>query len=181
MNIFDKIMGKIKRSEAQKYAKQQKRQAQMQSAAASQKEEGQKMPENRRRERKSFEKHQQTETKLSDEMLETIRKNAEQRFAMRKEEAREEKMFGESRESSVQRQIDGDGLIGEWEERYGKKKKKPERAKGPKEESVRRKKRKRKTVIGSLSVRWIRSAKSAARRSVRILVLPRRSLPAAAR
>ena len=41
-------MGKIKRSEAQKYAKQQKRQAQMQSAAASQKEEGQKMPENRR-------------------------------------------------------------------------------------------------------------------------------------
>ncbi|MFQ8840690.1 MAG: hypothetical protein ACLR8P_06965 [Clostridium fessum] len=26
MNIFDKIMGKIKRSEAQKYAKQQKRQ-----------------------------------------------------------------------------------------------------------------------------------------------------------
>ena len=66
-------MGKIKRSEAQKYAKQQKRQAQMQSAAASQKEEGQKMPENRRRERKSFEKHQQTETKLSDEMLETIR------------------------------------------------------------------------------------------------------------
>ena len=42
--------------------------------------------------------------------------------------------------SSVQRQIDGDGLIGEWEERYGKKKKKPERAKGPKEESVRRKK-----------------------------------------
>ena len=73
-------------------------------------------------------------------MLETIRKNAEQRFAMRKEEAREEKMSGESRESSVQRQIDGDGLIGEWEERYGKKKKKPERAKGPKEESVRRKK-----------------------------------------
>ena len=140
MNIFDKIMGKIKRSEAQKYVKQQKRQAQMQSAAASQKEEGQKMPENRRRERKSFEKHQQTETKLSDEMLETIRKNAEQRFAMRKEEAREEKMSGESRESSVQRQIDGDGLIGEWEERYGKKKKKPERAKGPKEESVRQKK-----------------------------------------
>ena len=140
MNIFDKIMGKIKRSEAQKYAKQQKRQAQMQSAAASQKEEGQKMPENRRRERKSFEKHQQTETKLSDEMLGTIRKNAEQRFAMRKEEAREEKMSGESRESSVQRQIDGDGLIGEWEERYGKKKKKPERAKGPKEESVRQKK-----------------------------------------
>ena len=38
LNIFDKIMGKIKRSEAQKYAKQQKRQAQMQSAAASQKE-----------------------------------------------------------------------------------------------------------------------------------------------
>ena len=70
LNIFDKIMGKIKRSEAQKYAKQQKRQAQMQSAAASQKEEGQKMPENRRRERKTFEKHQQTETKLSDEMLE---------------------------------------------------------------------------------------------------------------
>lgn len=124
MNIFDKIMGKIKRSEAQKYAKQQKRQAQMQSAAASQKEEGQKMPENRRRERTSFEKHQQTETKLSDEMLETIRKNAEQRFAMRKEEAREEKMSGESRESSVQRQIDGDGLIGEWEERYGKKEEK---------------------------------------------------------
>ena len=140
MNIFDKIMGKIKRSEAQKYAKQQKRQAQMQSAAASQKEEGQKMPENRRRERKSFEKHQQTETKLSDEMLEMIRKNAEQRFVMRKEEAREGKMSGESRESSVQRQIDGDGLIGEWEERYGKKKKKPERAKGPKEESVRQKK-----------------------------------------
>ena len=47
-----------------------------------------------------------------------------ERFAMRKEEAREEKMSGESRESSVQRQIDGDGLIGEWEERYGKKKKK---------------------------------------------------------
>ena len=45
---------------------------------------------------------------------------------MRKEEAREEKMSGESRESSVQRQIDGDGLIGEWEERYGKKKKKPD-------------------------------------------------------
>ena len=66
-------MGKIKRSEAQKYAKQQKRQAQMQSAAASQKEEGQKMPENRRRERKTFEKHQQTETKLSEEMLEMIR------------------------------------------------------------------------------------------------------------
>ena len=124
LNIFDKIMGKIKRSEAQKYAKQQKRQAQMQSAAASQKEEGQKMPENRRRERETFEKRQQTEMKLSDEMLETIRKNAEQRFAMRKEEAREEKMSGESRESSVQRQIDGDGLIGEWEERYGKKKKK---------------------------------------------------------
>ena len=123
-------MGKIKRSEAQKYAKQQKRQAQMQSAAASQKEEGQKMPENRRRERETFEKRQQTEMKLSDEMLETIRKNAEQRFAMRKEEAREEKMSGESRESSVQRQIDGDGLIGEWEERYGKKKKKPERATG---------------------------------------------------
>ena len=142
LNIFDKIMGKIKRSEAQKYAKQQKRQAQMQSAAASQKEEGQKMPENRRRERETFEKRQQTEMKLSDEMLETIRKNAEQRFAMRKEEAREEKMSGESRESSVQRQIDGDGLIGEWEERYGKKKKKPERAKGPKEESVRRKKNK---------------------------------------
>lgn len=140
MNIFDKIMGKIKRSEAQKYAKQQKRQAQMQSAAASQKEEGQKMPENRRREREAFEKRQQTEMKLSDEMLETIRKNAEQRFAMRKEEAREEKMSGESRESSVQRQIDGDGLIGEWEERYGKKKKKSERAKGSKEESVRRKK-----------------------------------------
>ena len=39
LNIFDKIMGKIKRSEAQKYAKQQKRQEQMQSAAASQKEE----------------------------------------------------------------------------------------------------------------------------------------------
>ena len=114
----------------------------MQSAAASQKEEGQKMPENRRRERETFEKRQQTEMKLSDEMLETIRKNAEQRFAMRKEEAREEKMSGESRESSVQRQIDGDGLIGEWEERYGKKKKKPERAKGPKEESVRRKKNK---------------------------------------
>ena len=53
---------------------------------------------------------------------------------------RREKMSGESRESSVQRQIDGDGLIGEWEERYGKKKKKPERAKGPKEESVRRRK-----------------------------------------
>ena len=140
MNIFDKIMGKIKRSEAQKYAKQQKRQAQMQSAAASQKEEGQKMPENRRREREAFEKRQQTEMKLSDEMLETIRKNAEQRFAMRKEEARGEKTSGESRESSVQRQIDGDGLIGEWEERYGKKKKKPERAKGPKEESVRQKK-----------------------------------------
>ena len=140
MNIFDKIMEKIKRSEAQKYAKQQKRQAQMQSAAASQKEEGQKMPENRRREREAFEKRQQTEMKLSDEMLETIRKNAEQRFAMRKEEAREEKMSGESRESSVRRQIDGDGLIGEWEERYGKKKKKPERAKGPKEESVRQKK-----------------------------------------
>ena len=84
-------MGKIKRSEAQKYAKQQKRQAQMQSAAASQKEEGQKMPENRRREREAFEKRQQTEMKLSDEMLETIRKNAEQRFAMRKEEARGEK------------------------------------------------------------------------------------------
>ena len=112
----------------------------MQSAAASQKEEGQKMPENRRREREAFEKRQQTEMKLSDEMLETIRKNAEQRFAMRKEEAREEKMSGESRESSVRRQIDGDGLIGEWEERYGKKKKKPERAKGPKEESVRQKK-----------------------------------------
>ena len=112
----------------------------MQSAAASQKEEGQKMPENRRREREAFEKRQQTEMKLSDEMLETIRKNAEQRFAMRKEEARGEKMSGESRESSVQRQIDGDGLIGEWEERYGKKKKKPERAKGPKEESVRQKK-----------------------------------------
>ena len=140
MNIFDKIMGKIKRSEAQKYAKQQKRQAQMQSAAASQKEEGQKMPENRRREREAFEKRQQTEMKLSDEMLETIRKNAEQRFAMRKEEARGEKTSGEIRESSVQRQIDGDGLIGEWEERYGKKKKKTERAKGPKEESVRRKK-----------------------------------------
>ena len=140
LNIFDKIMGKIKRSEAQKYAKQKKRQAQMQSAAASQKEEGQKMPENRRREREAFEKRQQTEMKLSDEMLETIRKNAEQRFAMRKEEAREEKMSGESRESSVQRQIDGDGLIGEWEERYGKKKKKSERAKGPKEESVRQKK-----------------------------------------
>ena len=140
MNIFDKIMGKIKRSEAQKYAKQQKRQAQMQSAAASQKEEGQKMPENRRREREAFEKRQQTEMKLSDEMLETIRKNAEQRFAMRKEEARGEKTSGESRESSVQRQIDGDGLIGEWEERYGKKKKKLERAKGPKEESVRQKK-----------------------------------------
>ena len=140
MNIYDKIMGKIKRSEAQKYAKQQKRQAQMQSAAASQKEEGQKMPENRRREREAFEKRQQTEMKLSDEMLETIRKNAEQRFAMRKEEARGEKTSGESRESSVQRQIDGDGLIGEWEERYGKKKKKPERAKGPKEESVRQKK-----------------------------------------
>ena len=91
LNIFDKIMGKIKRSEAQKYAKQQKRQAQMQSAAASQKEEGQKMPENRRREREAFEKRQQTEMKLSDEMLETIRKNAEQRFAMRKEEARREK------------------------------------------------------------------------------------------
>ena len=60
----------------------------MQSAAASQKEEGQKMPENRRREREAFEKRQQTEMKLSDEMLETIRKNAEQRFAMRKEEAR---------------------------------------------------------------------------------------------
>ncbi|MFR4578947.1 MAG: hypothetical protein ACLT76_04275 [Clostridium fessum] len=29
--------------------------------------------------------------KLSDEMLETIRKNAEQRFAMRKEEARKRK------------------------------------------------------------------------------------------
>ena len=57
-------MGKIKRSEAQKYIKQQKRQAQMQSAAASQKEEGQKMPENRRRERKAFEKRQQTEMKL---------------------------------------------------------------------------------------------------------------------
>ena len=113
MNIFDKIMGKIKRSEAQKYAKQQKRQAQMQSAAASQKEEGQKMPENRRREREAFEKRQQTEMKLSDEMLETIRKNAEQRFAMRKEEARGEKTSGESRESSVQRQIDGDGLIRE--------------------------------------------------------------------
>lgn len=140
MNIFDKIMGKIKRSEAQKYAKRQKRQAQMQSAAASQKEEGQKMPENRRREREAFEKRQQTEMKLSDEMLETIRKNAEQRFAMRKEEARGEKTSGESRESSVQRQIDGDGLIGEWEERYGKKKKKSERAKGPKEESVRQKK-----------------------------------------
>ena len=112
----------------------------MQSAAASQKEEGQKMPENRRREREAFEKRQQTEMKLSDEMLETIRKNAEQRFAMRKEEARGEKTSGESRESSVQRQIDGDGLIGEWEERYGKKKKKPERAKGPKEESVRQKK-----------------------------------------
>ena len=112
----------------------------MQSAAASQKEEGQKMPENPRREREAFEKRQQTEMKLSDEMLETIRKNAEQKFAMRKEEAREEKMLGESRESSVQRQIDGDGLIGEWEERYGKKKKKPERAKGPKEKSVRQKK-----------------------------------------
>ena len=153
-------MGKIKRSEAQKYAKQQKRQAQMQSAAASQKEEGQKMPENRRREREAFEKRQQTEMKLSDEMLETIRKNAEQRFAMRKEEARGEKTSGESRESSVQRQIDGDGLIGEWEERYGKKKK-PERAKGPKEESVRQKriKRERKTAIESLSVRWIKREK----------------------
>ena len=67
MNIFDKIMEKIKRSEAQKYEKQQKRQAHMQSAAASQKEEGQKMPENRRREREAFEKRQQTEMKLSDD------------------------------------------------------------------------------------------------------------------
>ena len=183
MNIFDKIMGKIKRSEAQKYAKQQKRQAQMQSAAASQKEEGQKMPENRRRERKSFEKHQQTETKLSDEMLEMIRKNAEQRFVMRKEEAREGKMSGESRESSVQRQIDGDGLIGEWEERYGKRRKNRSVRKVRKRSRCARKriKRERKTVIESLSVRWIRSAKSAARRSVRMLALPRRSLPAAAR
>ncbi|MFR3285661.1 MAG: hypothetical protein ACLTR6_16335 [Clostridium fessum] len=183
MNIFDKIMGKIKRSEAQKYAKQQKRQAQMQRAAASQKEEGQKMPENRRRERETFEKRQQTEMKLSDEMLETIRKNAEQRFAMRKEEAREEKMSGESRESSVQRQIDGDGLIGEWEERYGKRRKSRSVRKVRKRNRCagKRIKRKRKTVIGSLSVRWIRSAKSAARRSVRMLALPRRSLPAAAR
>ena len=183
MNIFDKIMGKIKRSEAQKYAKQQKRQAQMQSAAASQKEEGQKMPENRRIEREAFEKRQQTEMKLSDEMLETIRKNAEQRFAMRKEEARGEKTSGESRESSVQRQIDGDGLIGEWEERYGKKKKNWSVRKVRKRNRCARKriKRERKTVIESLSVRWIRSAKSAARRSVRMLALPRRSLPAAAR
>ena len=104
----------------------------MQSAAASQKEEGQKMPENRRREREAFEKRQQTEMKLSDEMLETIRKNAEQRFAMRKEEARGEKTSGESRESSVQRQI-GRG----WADRrvgreVRKKEEKSERAKGPK-------------------------------------------------
>ena len=79
------------------------------------------MPGNRRKEKETFEKRQQTETKLSDEMLETIRKNAEQRFAMRKEEVRgektqEEKSSEESPERSVQRQIDEDGVIAEWGE-----------------------------------------------------------------
>lgn len=81
----------------------------MQSAAASQKEEGQKMPENRRRERETFEKRQQTEMKLSDEMLETIRKNAEQRFAMRKEEAREEKMSEKAGRAAYSARLTGMG------------------------------------------------------------------------
>ncbi len=70
-------------------------------------------------------------------------------------------MSGESREQRVQRQIDGDGLIGEWEERYGKKKKNRSVRKVRKRNRCagKRIKRERKTVLESLSVRWIRSAK----------------------
>ncbi len=47
--------------------------------------------------------------KLFDEMLETIRKNAEQRFAMRKEEAREEKCPEKAGSSAYSARLTGMG------------------------------------------------------------------------
>ena len=51
MNIFDKIMGKIKRSEAQKYAKQQKEHPQIyhiQKRAEAKQKEKEKQPEDKK-------------------------------------------------------------------------------------------------------------------------------------